>query len=123
MAQRDVALPWIQQAARVIAALLGSGKPGDLELAQIEVDSAVEALLGSLARLIPTLDARSAGELLHDPERILGYARLLALRSALRQAQGENDAAARDAARGREFHDLAVAARPDLANYWEDERQ
>ena len=57
MAQRDVVLRWIQQAARVIARLLRSGKPGDLELAQIEVDSAVEALLGSLARLIPTLDA------------------------------------------------------------------
>jgi len=53
MAQRDVVLRWIQQAARVIARLLRSGKPGDLELAKIEVDSAEEALLGSLARLIP----------------------------------------------------------------------
>ena len=57
------------------------------------------------------------------PKESWAHARLLALRSALRQAQGENDAAARDAARGREFHDLAVAAQPDLANYWEDERQ
>jgi hypothetical protein len=118
MAQRDVVLRWIQQAARVIARLLRSGKAGDLELAQIEVDSAVEGLLGPLARLIPTLEARSACELLHDPERILGYARLLALRGALRRARGENDAAARDDARGREFHDFAVATRPDLANYW-----
>ena len=101
--------------------LLRSGKAGDLELAQIEVDSAVEGLLGPLARLIPTLEARSACELLHDPERILGYARLLALRGALRRARGENDAAARDDARGLEFHDFAVAARPDLANYWGDE--
>jgi hypothetical protein len=121
MAQRDVVLRWIQQAARVIARLLRSGKPGDLELARIELESAEEALLGPLARLIPALEAQSASVLLGDPERVLGYARLLLLRSALRRAQGEEGGAAQDEARGREFQDLAIAARPDLATLWGDD--
>ncbi|HEY7029249.1 MAG TPA: hypothetical protein VH438_16660 [Gemmatimonadales bacterium] len=120
MAQRDVVLRWIQQAARVIARLLRSGKPGDLELARIELESAEEALLGPLARLIPALEAQSASVLLSDPERILGYARLLMLRSALRRAEGEEEAAAQDESRGQEFQDLALAARPDLARLWGD---
>ncbi|HSE68296.1 MAG TPA: hypothetical protein VLB12_15010 [Gemmatimonadales bacterium] len=121
MAQRDVVLRWIQQAARVIARLLRRGKPGDLELARIELESAEEALLGPLARLIPALEPRSAAGLLGDPEKILGYARLLILRSALRRAQGEEEAAALDQSRGGEFQDLALASRPDLASLWRDE--
>ena len=121
MAQRDVVLRWIQQAARVIARLLRSGKPGALELARIELESAEEALLGPLARLIPALEAKSAAVLLSDPERVLGYARLLLLRSALRRAGGEEEAAAQDESRGREFQDLALAARPDLARLWGDD--
>ena len=121
MAQRDVVLRWIQQAARVIARLLRGGKPGDLELARIELESAEEALLGPLARLIPALETRSASALLGDPERILGYGRLLLLRSALRRALGEEEAAAQDESRGREFQDLALAARPDLATLWGDD--
>lgn len=120
MAQRDVVLRWIQQAARVIARLLRSGKPDDLELAQEEVASALEALLGPLALLIPKLDALSACTVLHDPERIAGYARLLGLQAALFRATGNEPEAVRTEERAKACYDIAVGQRPDLAADWDE---
>ena len=120
MAQRDLVLRWIRQAARVIARLLRSDQVADLELARLELESAMETLLGNLARVIPALDAGSACALLHDAERILGYARLLALEAALLRATGDATAAARLDARAEECSAIAFRERPDLASETDD---
>lgn len=113
-------LRWIRQAARVIARLLRSGQPPDLELAREELESAMEALLGSLTRVVPALDPASACALLHDGERIMGYARLLALDAALLRATGDPAQAAVIEARAEACSAIALRERPDLRDDGDD---
>jgi hypothetical protein len=86
MAQRDIVLRWIEQIARVVARLLHGPGPVDLELARDQVQDALAQHLGPLQAVLPRLDVSSGAQLLHDPDRIFGYAQLLALLSAVEQA-------------------------------------
>jgi hypothetical protein len=86
MTQRDVLLRWIEQVARVIERLLHGPGPVDLELARDQIEAAIAQHLGPLQAVLPRLDLPSAAGLLHDPDRIYGYAQLLALLSAVEQA-------------------------------------
>jgi hypothetical protein len=98
--------------------LLGRGTPQDLELARDAVDEAMESLLGNMARVIPSLDATTAAGLLHDPERVLGYAWLLGLQASLCRAGGDETEARRLEARSLTCYRAAVRLEPDLATVW-----
>lgn len=104
--QRDIVLRWIEQISAIIARLLRRDPTVSLELARQYLEEAEGQVLGPLGGLIPHLGAASAAELLGDPDRIWGYGQTLALRSALRQAEGARDQAAvlarRALAMGRE---------------------
>jgi hypothetical protein len=99
--------------------MLGRGSPQDLELAREAVDEAMESLLGNMARVIPSLDATTAAGLLHDPERVLGYAWLLGLQASLCRAGGEETEARRLEARSLTCYRAAVQLEPDLAGIWQ----
>jgi hypothetical protein len=88
VSQRDVVLRWIEQLGLVVARLLHGPGQADLALLEDQVRSAIAQLLGPLSETIPRLDTSSAAGLLHDPERIYGYARLLGLLAAIEQAGG-----------------------------------
>jgi hypothetical protein len=89
MTQRDVVLRWIEQIAAVVARLLNGPGPGDLDLAANQVEEAIVFHLGPLHSLVPRMDVRTAADLVHDADRLFGYAQLLALRAAVEQARGE----------------------------------
>jgi len=93
MPQRDVVLRWIEQIARVVARLLHGPGPPDLELAREQISAALEQHLGPLHVVLPRLDVPSAAAILNDPDRLFGYAQLLALLAAVQQAGGEAEAA------------------------------
>jgi hypothetical protein len=86
VSQRDVVLRWIEQLGLVVARLLHGPGEADLALVEDQVRGAITQILGALSETIPRLDTASAADLLHDPERIYGYARLLGLLAALEQA-------------------------------------
>ena len=88
MSQRDVVLRWIEQLGLVVARLLHGPGAADLALAESQVRDALTRILGPLAETIPRLDVASSAGLLHDPERVYGYARLLGLLAAIEQADG-----------------------------------
>ena len=118
MAQRDLVLRWIAQAARVVARMLGRRGPGDLELARGAIDEAMQSLLGHLALVMPSLDAVTAVSLLREPERVHGYAWLLGLQAALSRAAGDEAEAGRLEARSEACYRAAVQADPTLASVW-----
>lgn len=97
--QRDVVLRWIEQIARVVRRILQGPGPADLALARTHLEEATAQLLGPLALVVPQLDAPSAAQLLHDPERILSLALLLELEAAV--AEQEADAVAAHGLRER----------------------
>src|SRR6185503_612151 len=88
--------------------LLGPG-PQDLAAARAQVEDATAQLLGPLTLLIPRLDVPSAARLLHDPERILGFALLLDLEAQLADAEGNGAAAAQARERATAFRSAAHA--------------
>ena len=119
MPQRDVFLRWIEQIARVVARLLHGPGPPDLDLAREHISEALQQHLGPLSLVLPRLDSSSAAAILADPDRIFGYAQLLALLGAVQQAAGEADAAstqARAISLGRE----AIARAKEVPQEWQD---
>jgi hypothetical protein len=117
MPQRDVVLRWIEQVSRVVARLLHGPGPIDLELAADQVEAALAHHLGPLHALLPQLEFASAAALLHDPDRLFGYAQLLALLAAVQQAQDDSRAPvtrARALAMARE----AIGRDPDAPEEW-----
>lgn len=110
-------LRWIEQIAGLIARLLRGGSGADLDLARDHVDDAIAQLLGPLAVLVPRLETASVVELLHDPDRLYGYARLLALRGAVAEARGEPDAR-EDRDRALELARAAVALSREPPPEW-----
>lgn len=119
MAQRDTVLRWIEQLGRLIARLLGTSAPGDLKLARREIEAAVDQLLGPIAQLVPRLQAASAADLLHDPERIFGLAQLLDLQATLEEAEGEPARAAASRERAMAFAEEACRrAAPPRDDWW-----
>lgn len=92
--QRDVVLRWIEQIVATVRRMLLGPEAVDPAMAAQILDEAIDQLLGPLALLVPRLDVASAADLLRDPERILGYARLLESKAAvLDQAGSPGDAA------------------------------
>ena len=119
MAQRDVVLRWIEQLAKVVARLIHGPGPIDLALAEDQVQDGLAQHLGPLASVVPRLDAESATGLLHDPERIFGYAQLLSLLAAVRHAGG--DPAATDIhARAIAFARVALVRARERQPAWEN---
>ena len=87
--QRDVVLRWIEQIARVVRHLLLGRGPADLALARTHLEQARGQLLGTLAGVVPRLDAASVAALLHDPDRVLGLALLCDLEASVAEAEGK----------------------------------
>lgn len=119
MPQRDVLLRWIEEIARVVARLLHGPGPIDFDLAADQVEAALEQHLGAVAPLIARLDVPSGATLLRDPDRIFGYARLLALLGAVRHAQGRPDAVTTHR-RALAFAREAISRDPDPPSDWRD---
>ncbi len=88
MTQRDLVLRWLEQLGALIRRLIQGGGPADLELALERVREALAQQLGTLAPVAARLDPPSVAALLHDADRIYGYARLLGFEAAVLQAQG-----------------------------------
>lgn len=123
VSQRDVVLRWIEQLGLVVARLLRGPGEADLALAAEQVRAAITQILGPLHETVPKLDAASAAGLLHDPERIYGYARLLGLQAAIEQAGGNanfGDTRARAVAMVREAMARATATPPDWAAWLQE---
>lgn len=119
MPQRDVFLRWIEQIARVVARLLHGPGPPDLDLAREQVSEALEQHLGPLHVVLPRIDPSSAAAILADPERIFGYAQLLALLGAVEQAAGDVEAV-RTKARALSLAREAIARAKDVPQEWRD---
>ena len=119
MPQRDLMLGWIEQVARLVEELIhGPGAP-DLQQASDRIDAAMAQHLGNLGSLMPQLDVGSAALLLSEPDRIFGYAQLLAARAMVALAQGD-DGASLIRARALAFAQLALARATDPPASWRD---
>jgi hypothetical protein len=94
--QRDLVLRWLEQLSLLIRRLLYGPGPVDIELAEHRIAEAMQQHLGPLALLVPRLDPLSAANLLHDPDRILGYAELVGLEALIREKKGEDATALRE---------------------------
>jgi hypothetical protein len=119
MAQRDVMLRWIEELAKVVARLLLGPGAVDVELAESQVRAAISQHLGPMALLLPQLDVRSGAGLLHEADRIFGYAQLLGLLAAVQHAAASPDAStthARAVGFGRE----ALARDPNAPAAWHE---
>jgi hypothetical protein len=117
--QRDLVLRWIEQLAQLIARLLRARSQPELLAARDQVAEATAGLLGPLSGLVPRLELESAAELLVDPDRIFGYARLLDLEGAITEALGDGAAAADARARALGFARIALKRSRDPLPDWE----
>ncbi|MEZ4457361.1 MAG: hypothetical protein R2882_12560 [Gemmatimonadales bacterium] len=98
--QRDIVLRWLQTLSALVARLLRREPGVTLDLVRAQLDEAKAMLLGaSLDALLERLEPAQAADLLNDPQRIYGYAQLLALESALDRADGRDTQAAEREAR------------------------
>ncbi len=117
MPQRDLMLGWIEPVTRLVEELIHRPGAPDLQQASDRIDAAMAQHLGNLAPLMPQLDVGSAALLLSEPERIFGYAQLLAARADVDEVSGEDDApAARE--RALAFARLALARVADPPSSW-----
>ena len=87
MPQRDLMLGWIEDVTRAVGQLLGGPDGPKVPDAAARVEAALAQHLAGLAPLLPQLDVASAAALLHEPERLFGYAQLLALQADVRQRE------------------------------------
>jgi hypothetical protein len=116
--QRDIVLRWIESLAKVIAKLLGRTDGASFDLARDQIEMAEREYLGGLAELAAKLDPPTLANLLTDPFRIYGYARLLGLSSAVEQAAGATERAQALRARATALGEEAVARLPDPPAEW-----
>ena len=86
--QRDILLRWLHQIALVIRRLLYGPGEVNIELAEEHITEALQQHLGPMTELVSRLDPASAADLLHEPDRIFGYAQLVGLQAAVFEAQG-----------------------------------
>jgi hypothetical protein len=117
MSQRDILLRWLEQLSLLIRRILYGPGPVDIELARHHIEDALEQHLGPMASLVPRLDPPSVAALLHDPDRIFGYARLVGLQAAVLAARGDPGAAALQA-RAVDLGRLAVARVTEAPAEW-----
>lgn len=118
-AQRDVMLRWIEELAKVVARLLLGPGPVDLDLAESQVRAAISQHLGPMAMLLPQLDVPSGAGLLHEADRIFGYAQLLGLLAAVEHAAGSPHAR-NTHARAVAFGHAALARDPNVPAAWRE---
>lgn len=78
--------------ALVIRRLLYGPGEVNIELAEEHIEEALQQHLGSMAELVSRLDPTSAADLLHEPDRIFGYAQLVGLQAAVLEARGSAEA-------------------------------
>jgi hypothetical protein len=119
VSQRDIVLRWLAQLSLVIRRLLYGPGPVDLELARQHLDDALHLHLGPMADLVARLDPPSVATLLHDPDRIFGYAQLVGLEAAVLTAGGDAPAGTREASRAVELARLALARLPEPPPEWQ----
>jgi hypothetical protein len=119
MPQRDVVMRWIEQLGKVVARLLHGPGPIDLELATDQVQEALNQHLGAMAPLVAQLDVHTAAGLLHDSDRIFGYAQLLSLLAAVEQAAGDPKATL-TRERALAFAEEALRRAPAPVPEWEE---
>lgn len=115
--QRDLVLRWLEQIALVIRRLLSGPGPVDIELAERKVTEALEQHLGPLAPLVARLDPLSAANLLHDHDRIFGYARLVELEALIMAKRGD-PRAGEYRARARALGEIAAARVNPVPEPW-----
>ncbi len=115
--QRDLVLRWLEQIALVIRRLLSGPGPVDIELAERKVTEALEQHLGPLAPLVARLDPLSAANLLHDHDRIFGYARLVELEALIMAKRGD-PRAGEHRARARALGEIAAARVNPVPEPW-----
>jgi hypothetical protein len=118
--QRDLVLRWIESISRLIARLLGRRDEAAMAEAEARLAEAMAQLLGPIEPVAARLTAASAAELLHDPARIFGYARLLALAGALAETRGESDLARTAKERAVELGREAVRRDAEPPSEWTD---
>jgi hypothetical protein len=108
-------LGWIDQLSVAIARLIHG--PGGIDLVQArqKIDAALAQHLGSLQPLVPQLDIGTATLLLNDPERIFGYAQLLAVQADIQDASGGDGTPSRTRALAFARGALARATDPPAA--------
>ncbi len=87
--QKDIVLRAIEQIAAMLRAVVLGERPAAADTLRHEIEEATSALLGPMEPFARSLDAESAANLLHDPERIFAYAQLLALEAALEDSSGD----------------------------------
>lgn len=116
--QRDVLLRWLHQASLVIRRLLYGPGDVDVEMAAEHLQDALKTHLGPMADLVSRVDVQTAANLLHEPDRIFGYAQLLGLQAAVLQAQKDPDA---DLVRNRAevLGQIAMERAGDAAPEWQ----
>jgi hypothetical protein len=81
--QRDYILRVIEQLGQVVARVMEHVTKHEYEPAMAAVDEAERALLGDQLRSLKGVDATSAALFLHNPERVRGWALLVAQRAYL----------------------------------------
>jgi len=116
--KKDYILRMIAEIMRMIAALIGKKKEGDLAGALQVARSAVGMLLGPLADLAPRLDSVTAAHMVSEPEIIAAWAEVAAEEADVHRLMGSDDLARAGEKRALE---LALEAwlrtaddRPDL---------
>jgi hypothetical protein len=115
--QRDVLLRWLEQLSLLVRRLLYGPGPVDLELAARHIEDALQYHLGPMAALVTRLDVPSAATLLHDPDRIFGYAQLIGLQAAVLSARSDAGAPALQV-RAVELAREAIARLPEPPAEW-----
>ncbi len=86
MPKHDTVLRWIDTLSALIARILRGDRSASLELARQQLEDAKSMTLGPLYTLASHLEPAQLAELLNDPHRIYGYARILAFEAALTRA-------------------------------------
>lgn len=116
--QRDTILRWIDTISALIARILRGDRSASIELARHQLEDAKGMMLGPLLSLADHLEAAQLAELLNDPHRIYGYARILALESALVRAGGGAGDADRLIARALALAKAAIERTDPVPEEW-----
>lgn len=96
IAERDFILRAIQQIGEALARIAGLRRSGQADVALLQVQQTLGSILGPMLSMIERLDASSAALMLSDPAKIRAYGLLIAERSAVQRALGNEAAAGND---------------------------
>ena len=118
MPKHDTVLRWIDTLSALIARILRGDRSASLELARQHLDDAKAMTLGPLHTLAPHLEPAQLAELLNDPHRIYGYARILAFEAALTRAAGSPATADQLTRQALALADAAIARITPVPPEW-----